>query len=172
MADNPVLNRVSGFAAQPMTRQISLLAGFAASIALAVGLVNWASTPSYEPVYGAMAPADTAKAIDVLQTSGITYRIEQGTGLLEVPYDDVLQARMALASEGFEERVALSLSRFMMNSKWGCQASWSKPGTIALWRQNLQELFLLWIRFLAPAYIWLSQSSQLLFAEATSQRHR
>ena len=101
MADNPVLNRVSGFAAQPMTRQISLLAGFAASIALAVGLVNWASTPSYEPVYGAMAPADTAKAIDVLQTSGITYRIEQGTGLLEVPYDDVLQARMALASEGF-----------------------------------------------------------------------
>ena len=101
MADNPVLNRVSGFAAQPMTRQISLLAGFAASIALAVGLVNWASTPSYEPVYGAMAPADTAKAIDVLQTSGITYRIEQGTGLLEVPFDDVLQARMALASEGF-----------------------------------------------------------------------
>ena len=101
MADNPVLNRVSGFAAQPVTRQISLLAGFAASIALAIGVVNWASTPSYEPVYGAMAPADTATAINVLQTSGISYRIEQGTGLLEVPYGDVLQARMALASEGF-----------------------------------------------------------------------
>ena len=49
MADNPVLDRVSGFAAQPVTRQLSLLAGFAASIALAIGVVNWASTPSYEP---------------------------------------------------------------------------------------------------------------------------
>ena len=101
MADNPVLDRVSGFAAQPVTRQVSLLAGFAASIALAIGVVNWASTPSYEPVYGAMSPADNATAINVLQTSGIKYRMEPGTGLLEVPYDDVLQARMALASEGF-----------------------------------------------------------------------
>lgn len=101
MADNPILERVSGFAAQPATRQLSLLAGFAASIALAIGVVNWASTPSFEPVYGAMSPADNATAINVLQTSGIKYRMEPGTGLLEVPYDDVLQARMALASEGF-----------------------------------------------------------------------
>ena len=101
MADNPVLDRVSGFAAQPAARQVSLLAGFAASIALAIGVVNWASTPSYEPVYGAMSPADNATAINLLQSSGIQYRMEPGTGLLEVPYDEVLQARMALASEGF-----------------------------------------------------------------------
>ena len=47
MADNPVLDRVSGFAAQPAARQVSLLAGFAASIALAIGVVNWASTPPH-----------------------------------------------------------------------------------------------------------------------------
>ena len=45
MADNPVLDRLSGFAAQPVTRQFSLLVGFAASVALAIGVVNWASTP-------------------------------------------------------------------------------------------------------------------------------
>jgi len=101
MADNPVLDRVSGFAAQPAARQVSLLAGFAASVALAIGVVNWASTPSFEPVYGAMSPADTSTAINLLQSSGIQYRMEPGTGLLEVPYDEVLQARMALASEGF-----------------------------------------------------------------------
>ena len=66
MADNPVLDRMSGFAAQPVARQLSLLAGFAASIALAIAVVNWASTPSYEPVYGAMSPADNATAINVL----------------------------------------------------------------------------------------------------------
>ena len=130
MADNPVLDRVSGFAAQPVTRQLSLLAGFAASIALAIGVVNWASTPSYEPVYGLMSPADNATAISVLQTSGIKYRMEPGTGLLEVPYDDVLQARMALASEGFPrngggigfeslyEEQEMGLSSFMEQARY------------------------------------------------------
>ena len=130
MADNPVLDRLSGFAAQPVTRQLSLLAGFAASVALAIGVVNWASTPSYEPVYGAMSPADNATAINVLQTSGIKYRMEPGTGLLEVPYDDVLQARMALASEGFPrngggvgfeslyEEQEMGLSSFMEQARY------------------------------------------------------
>jgi flagellar M-ring protein FliF len=130
MADNPVLDRLSGFAAQPVTRQFSLLVGFAASVALAIGVVNWASTPSYEPVYGAMSPADNATAINLLQTSGIKYRMEPGTGLLEVPYDDVLQARMALASEGFPrngggvgfeslyEEQEMGLSSFMEQARY------------------------------------------------------
>lgn len=101
MADNPILNRLSGFAAQPVARQISLLVGFAASIALAVGLVNWASSPSYQSIYGPMTPSDNAEAIAILQTNGIEYRLEQRTGLLEVPFDEVFQARMVLASEGF-----------------------------------------------------------------------
>ena len=46
MADNPVLDRVSGFAAQPVTRQLSLLAGFAASIALAIGVCLLYTSPS------------------------------------------------------------------------------------------------------------------------------
>ena len=101
MADNPILNRLSGFAAQPVARQISLLVGFAASIALAIGLVNWASSPSYQSIYGPMTPSDNAEAIAILQTNGIEYRLEQRTGLLEVPFNEVLQARMVLASEGF-----------------------------------------------------------------------
>lgn len=130
MADNPVLDRLSGFAAQPATRQLSLLTGFAASVALAIGLVNWASTPSYEALYGGMSPADNATAISVLQTNGIKYRMEPGTGLLEVPYDDVLQARMALASEGFPrngggvgfeslyEEQQMGLSSFMEQARY------------------------------------------------------
>ncbi|MEK9926503.1 MAG: flagellar M-ring protein FliF, partial [Alphaproteobacteria bacterium] len=101
MADNPILNRVSGFASQPLARQMSLLVGFAASIALAIGLVNWASSPSYQSIYGPMTPADNAEAIGLLQANGIEYRMEPGTGLLEVPFEEVFQARMVLASEGF-----------------------------------------------------------------------
>ena len=45
MADNPILNRVSGFAAQPVTRQMALLIGMAASVALGVGVIQWAMKP-------------------------------------------------------------------------------------------------------------------------------
>ena len=147
MADNPVLDRLSGFAAQPVTRQLSLLAGFAASVALAIGVVNWASTPSYEPVYGAMSPADNATAINVLQTSGIKYRMEPGTGLLEVPYDDVLQARMALASEGFPrngggvgfeslyEEQEMGLSSFMEQARYHRAVEAELARTIAAMNQ-------------------------------------
>jgi flagellar M-ring protein FliF len=129
MADNPVLNRVSGFAAQPVTRQLSLLIGMAASVALGVGLVDFAMEPGYEPLFGAMSSTDNATAINTLQTNGIPYELEQGTGMLLVPYDQVLRARMVLASEGFPrsggvgfeslyEEQQMGLSSFMEQARY------------------------------------------------------
>lgn len=129
MADNPVLNRVSGFAAQPVTRQLSLLIGMAASVALGVGIVDFAMKPAFEPLFGAMSPTDNATAINTLQSNGITYELEQGTGMLLVPYDQVLRARMVLASEGFPrtggvgfeslyEEQQMGLSSFMEQARY------------------------------------------------------
>lgn len=101
MANNPLLDRVSGFAAQPLTRQLALLIGMAASVALGVGAIQWAMTPQFEPLYGAMSPADNATAITALEANGIPYQLAPGSGVLTVPYEQVPQARMALASEGF-----------------------------------------------------------------------
>jgi flagellar M-ring protein FliF len=101
MADNPILNRVSGFAAQPVTRQMALLIGMAASVALGVGVIQWAMKPDFQPLYGAMSPADNATAVSLLQANGIPYTMAGGSGLLSVPSDQIPQARMALASEGF-----------------------------------------------------------------------
>ena len=101
MADNPILNRVSGFAAQPVTRQMALLIGMAASVALGVGVIQWAMKPDFQPLYGAMSPADNATAVSLLQANGIPYTMAGGTGLLSVPSDQIPRARMALASEGF-----------------------------------------------------------------------
>ena len=101
MADDPVLNRLSGFASQPVTGQLSLLIGMVASVVLGVGLVHLAVEPGYEPLFGVMSSSDTATAINTLQTNGIPYELERGTSMLLVPYDQVLRARMMLASEGF-----------------------------------------------------------------------
>ena len=54
--DNNVFARFNGFSRQPATRQLALLIGLAASIAMAMGLVQWAVEPNYKPLYGTMAP--------------------------------------------------------------------------------------------------------------------
>ena len=129
MADNALLNRVSGFAAQPVARQFALLIGMAASVALGYAAIQWATTSQFEPLYGSMSPSDNATAITVLESNGIPYQLEKGSGLLTVPYGQVPQARMALASEGFPrsggigfeslyEEQEMGLSSFMEQARY------------------------------------------------------
>ena len=129
MADNPILNRVSGFAAQPVTRQMALLIGMAASVALGVGVIQWAMKPDFQPLYGAMSPADNATAVSLLQANGIPYTMEGGTGLLSVPSDKIPQARMALASEGFPRGGGVGFESLYQEQEWACPALWSRRVT-------------------------------------------
>lgn len=129
MAEGTILDRVGGFAAQPITRQFALLVGFAAAIALGVGVVQWASTPGYEPLFGPLSPSENATAIQTLEANGIPYKLAQGSGQISVPFDQVPQARMVLASEGFPrfggigfeslyEQQEMGLSSFMEQARY------------------------------------------------------
>ena len=101
VADNNLLARFQGYSRQPATRQLALLFGLAASIALGVGLVQWAVAPSYKPLYGSMAPEDTNQVIAALEAGGIEYRLEQRSGMVAVPSEQVHRARLLLAGEGY-----------------------------------------------------------------------
>ena len=81
-------------------RQVVLLFGIAASIALGGSLVRWAMAPEYVPLLGEMTPASTTDVIKSLEASGIDYRFSGGSGVVSVQADKVHQARLQLASEG------------------------------------------------------------------------
>lgn len=98
--DSPLSTRLAAFSNQPGTRQLALLLGLAASIAVGFGLVQWASTPAYKPLFGALAGEDTSRAIASLESQGIDYRLDNRSGLLAVAADQVQRARIVLASEG------------------------------------------------------------------------
>ena len=100
VANNPLIVRFNGYARQPAARQFALLIGLAASIAMAVGLVQWAMRPAYKPLAGAMAPEDTSQAIAALQAAGIDYSLDRRSGLIAVPAAAVQRARLALAGAG------------------------------------------------------------------------
>jgi flagellar M-ring protein FliF len=104
MADESNLtlfDRFSGYSRQPVTRQLALLFGLAASIAIAIGMVQLVMTPNYKPLYGAMAPEDTNDVISSLEANGIDYSLDRRSGMVAVPAGQLQRARMLLASDGF-----------------------------------------------------------------------
>lgn len=99
--NNTLLARFDGYSRQPVVRQLALLLGLAASLALAIGLVQWAMQPTYKPLFGTLAAEDTNQVIATLDASGIDYRLDQRSGMVAVPAADLQRARLSLASEGF-----------------------------------------------------------------------
>lgn len=98
-----LMNRFNSLSRQPATRQLGLLLGLAASIALGIGLVQWSMTPDFTPLYGELPPAATAEIVRSLEGRGTRYRIHSRTGLVSVPADKVHEARLMLASEGLPQ---------------------------------------------------------------------
>ena len=84
----------------PLFRQLAVMVGIAASVALGVAVVLWSQTPSLSPLYGNLAEKDASQVIDALQKSGVEYRVEEGSGMIMVPAGKVKELRMQLASAG------------------------------------------------------------------------
>jgi flagellar M-ring protein FliF len=93
------VTRFSSISAQPGARQLRLLLGLAASIALGLSLVQWATSPDFTPLYGELSPASSAEIIGALETSGVNYTVS-GAGIVSVPTNKVSQLRLQLAAEG------------------------------------------------------------------------
>lgn len=89
-----------GFNRLNLLRQIGLMVGLAASVALGVAVVLWAQEPNYQPVVGDMSGYNPQDVTSILDQSGITYRMDPRTGALLVPSDEVYNARLKLAAEG------------------------------------------------------------------------
>lgn len=89
-----------GFGSLPVLRQIGLMIGLAASVALGVAVVLWSKTPDYSLLYGRLSDAEAAQVAESLEKEGIAYRIESGSGIITVPASKVHEARLKLAKQG------------------------------------------------------------------------
>ncbi|MET0065669.1 MAG: flagellar basal-body MS-ring/collar protein FliF [Candidatus Thiodiazotropha sp.] len=84
----------------PIVRQIAVMVGIAASVALGVAVVLWSQTPSFTPLYGNLSQKDAVEIAQALQQAGISYEIDQGNGIIMVPSGSLQEARMKLAGQG------------------------------------------------------------------------
>ena len=83
-----------------MLRQVGLMVGLAASVAIGFAVVLWSQQPDYRPLYGSLAGMDAKQVMDTLTTANIPYTVEPNSGALLVKADDVQRARIQLASAG------------------------------------------------------------------------
>ena len=83
-----------------MLRQVGLLVGLAASVAIGFAVVLWSQQPDYRPLYGSLAGMDAKQVMDTLAAADIAYSVEPNSGALLVKAEDLSRARLKLAGAG------------------------------------------------------------------------
>lgn len=131
-----------GFNALPVMRQIGLMLGLAASVALGFYVVLWARTPEYSMLYGSMSDMEMAEVAAALDTAAIPYQLERGSGGITVPAESVHEARLKLASRGLprgsgtgfellDEKQGFGTSQFMEQARFNRAIEGELARTIA-----------------------------------------
>ncbi|MGI2879146.1 hypothetical protein ACRTEE_23250, partial [Vibrio alginolyticus] len=67
-----------------MLRQIGLLVGLAASVAMGFAVVLWSQQPDYRPLLGSLAGMDANQVMETLAAADIAYTVEPNSGALLV----------------------------------------------------------------------------------------
>ncbi len=88
-----------GMSALPIIRQVGLLIGLAASIALGVAIVLWMQKPNYTTLPGQLSGQTLNDVISVLERNNIRYNVDPSTGSVMVDSAKVNEAKLKLASE-------------------------------------------------------------------------
>ena len=120
---------MDGFNNLDMLRQLGLLAGFAASIAIGFAVVLWSQADDYRPLLSSIGEYDSPAVVEILERNGIGYKVDPKSGALLVLSDRIYEARMKIAASdvartntvGYElldQEQGLGTSQFMESARY------------------------------------------------------
>ncbi len=124
-----VLLSSRGFNGLSLMRQLGLMIGLAASVAIGVAIVQWSQDPNYRMLYSNLSEQDSADIANSLQQAAIPYKVDSQTGAILVAGKSVYEARLKLASEGLprgggvgfemlDKDQGFGVSQFMENARY------------------------------------------------------
>ncbi|QNK02580.1 flagellar basal-body MS-ring/collar protein FliF [Dyella telluris] len=90
-------------ASTPASRQLLLLIGVAAAVALGVAVVLWSRGPNYGLLYAGLEQKDAAAVTQALQASNTPYTLGADGNSIMVPASDLAAIRLKLASQGLPQ---------------------------------------------------------------------
>jgi len=118
-----------GFLNLTWLRQIGLMIGLAASVAIGVAAAMWSQSPDYRLLYSNLSEQDAGEIIQTLQQAGIPYNLSSDSTTVMVPQKDVHNARLKLAGQGLPKGIGVGFelleksqgfgtSQFMENARY------------------------------------------------------
>ena len=110
-------------------RQVVLMLGIAASVALGVYVFMWSRTPHFSMLYSDLSDRDLMQIADTLKAAQIPYQVESGGGAVMVDASKLDDARMKLAAAGLprgtargfellDEKPAFGTSQFLERARY------------------------------------------------------
>ncbi len=103
----------------PASRQLLLLVGVAAAVALGVGVVLWSRGPNYGLLYAGLEQKDAAAVTQALQASNTPYTLGADGNSIMVPASDLASIRLKLAAQGLPQGSAATSTAPAADSPFG-----------------------------------------------------
>jgi flagellar M-ring protein FliF len=100
-------------------RQIGLLIGLAASVALGATVFWWSITPNYGVLYGALEESDVNTVLEALRQNNIDAKVDENTGAVLVPSKNIHDARIKMASMGLPKGVSAGFDDLDKKNNFG-----------------------------------------------------
>ncbi|WP_415888064.1 flagellar basal-body MS-ring/collar protein FliF [Neptuniibacter sp. QD37_6] len=118
-----------GFNKLSIVRQIGLMVGLAASVAIGFAVVLWSQKPDQRVLFSNLNFSDANQIVEQLRLYNVPYKFDADGRAILVPDEYVHQARLKLASEGFtadktvgfeilDREQSLGTSQFMETTKY------------------------------------------------------
>lgn len=95
---------INNLTSLPVARQVGIIVGLAASVALAVAIIIWSQSTNYTLLFGNMQPQEMNEVVQLLDAQGVQYQLDSVAGSIMVPAESVHSLRLQLASEGFPKQ--------------------------------------------------------------------
>lgn len=120
---------VEGFNNLNLMRQVGLMVGLAASVAIGFAVVLWTQEDNYRPLFSSSNILDVPEIARLLEENEIEYKVDQKNNTILVAEQDIYQARIKLAEvndesssgTGFElldQEQPLGTSQFMESARY------------------------------------------------------
>lgn len=111
-----------------LVRQLAMLVGLAAVVAVGVSVFVWSYKPGMVPLYSDMSPGDTSEVMQLLDSAGIRHELSRNGSIL-VTGSDLHRARLKAAEGGvsgnagvgfetMQEDQGFGVSQFVENARY------------------------------------------------------
>ncbi|WP_272166292.1 flagellar basal-body MS-ring/collar protein FliF [Vibrio diabolicus] len=100
-------------------RSLVLSAVLAAIVAAIIVVALWSSSQSFRPLYSQQERFDIGDIVSVLESEGVSYRMQEQNGQVLVPEGEVAKVRMLLASKGVKAKLPTGLDSLKEDSSLG-----------------------------------------------------